>query len=110
MSAEGKTRQELEQEIVAKAWKDEAFKQQLLSNPKKTIAKEIGIEPPENIEVRVLEVSSNTIYFVIPMKPSEMEAEGELSEEALEAVAGGIANESYLNQHWGAYAFSSVTL
>ncbi len=89
MPAEGKTRQELEQEIVAKAWKDETFKQQLLSNPKETIAKEIGMEPPENVEVRVLEETPNTIYFVIPMKPSEMKAEGELSEEALESVAGG---------------------
>lgn len=88
MSTQGKTRKELEQEIVAKAWKDEAFKQQLLSNSKETIAKEIGIELPENFQMKVLEETPNTVYFVLPMKPSGIETEGELSEEALESVAG----------------------
>ncbi|NMG05529.1 NHLP leader peptide family RiPP precursor [Brasilonema sp. UFV-L1] len=86
---ENKTRQEFEADLVAKAWKDDAFKQELLSNPKAIIAKESGVQVPDNIEVRVLEENPNILYLVLPVKPADLEGEGELSEEALEAVAGG---------------------
>lgn len=88
-STQGKTRQEIETEIAVKAWKDEVFKQELLSNPKATLSKEYGVPIPDNIEVRVLEENPNTLYMVLPVKPADLEGEGELSEEALEAVAGG---------------------
>ena len=86
---ENKTRQEFEAELVAKTWKDKAFKQELLSNPKATLTKEFGTPIPDNIEVRVLEENANTLYIVLPVEPGDLESEGELSEEALEAVAGG---------------------
>ncbi len=87
---ENKSRQEFEADLVAKAWKDEAFKQELLSNPKATISKEFGTPIPDNIEVRVLEENPQTLYIVLPMKPADIQGEGELSEEALETVAGGL--------------------
>ncbi|GAA6615653.1 NHLP leader peptide family RiPP precursor [Scytonema sp. NUACC26] len=86
---ENKTRQEFEADLVAKAWKDEAFKQELLTNPKATLSKEFGTSIPDNIQVRVLEENPNTLYLVLPVKPADLEGEGELSENALEAVAGG---------------------
>lgn len=79
------TRKEIEERIIARAWQDESIKQELLSNPKSAFEKE-GIPLPENIEVRVVEEDSNTIYFVLPMQPSET---GELSDAELESVAGG---------------------
>lgn len=79
------TRQELEAKLVAQAWKDEAFRQELISNPKAAIEKEIGQELPESTDIRVLEETGNTVYLVLPQKPSLEE----LSEEELEAVAGG---------------------
>lgn len=93
MSTERKTRKELEQEIIVKAWKDEEFKKHLLGDSRETLAQEIGIDIPENIQVKVLEETPNTIYFVLPMKPSGIETEGELSEEALESLAGGAGAE-----------------
>jgi hypothetical protein len=87
---ENKSRQEFEADLVAKAWKDSAFKQELLSNPKATISKEFGTQIPDTIEVRVLEENPLTLYIVLPMKPTDLQGEGELSEEALETVAGGI--------------------
>ena len=86
---ENKTRQEFEADIVAKAWQDEAFKQELLSNPKATLTKEFGTPIPDSIQVRVLEENPNTLYLVLPVKPADLEGQGELSENALEAVAGG---------------------
>ena len=80
------TRQELEEKIVARAWQDESFKQELLSNSRAAFEKE-GISLPENFNVRVLEETPDTIYVVLPLQPSEAE---ELSDAELESVAGGV--------------------
>jgi hypothetical protein len=85
MSNNGMTRVEIEERLIAKAWQDPAFKQELISNPKDTIAKE-GISLPDTIEVRVVEENANTLCFVIPAQPNSTE---ELSEAELEAIAGG---------------------
>lgn len=79
------TRQEIEEKLIARAWQDESFKQELISNPRSAFEKE-GITLPENIEVRVVEESPNTFYLVLPVRPSET---AELSEAELESVAGG---------------------
>lgn len=76
-------RKELENKIIARAWQDESFKEELLSNPKAAFERE-SIELPESIELRVVEENANTLYFVLPPKPSE-----ELSDAELETVAGG---------------------
>jgi len=81
-----KQRQELEAQFIAKAWEDDKFKQELLSNPKATFAKAMGTELPENMKIQVLEESPTNYYLVIPKNPEVSE---ELSDEALEAVAGG---------------------
>ena len=83
------TRNELEAKLVAHAWQDEAFKQELISNPRAVLEREIGHKVSESTDIRVLEETGNTIYFVLPKKPSI----DELSEEQLEAVAGGISCE-----------------
>jgi Nitrile hydratase, alpha chain len=83
------SRQELESKLIAKAWQDETFKQELFSNPKAAFAKEMGQPLPENVEIRVLEETPTTFYIVVPKNPEVSE---ELSDEALEAVAGGGSN------------------
>jgi hypothetical protein len=81
-----KQRQELEAQCITKAWEDDKFRQELLSNPKATFAKAMGSPFPENVDLQVLEETPNTYYLVIPKNPDVSE---ELSDEALEAVAGG---------------------
>lgn len=80
------TRREFETNLIARAWKDEAFKQELMNNPQAVYEQELGKKAPEGHEFQVLEETSNTTYLVIPKKPETSE---ELSEEALESVAGG---------------------
>jgi Nitrile hydratase, alpha chain len=79
------TRQEIEERLIARAWKDSVFKGELLSNPKAALEAE-GISLPESIEIRAVEETINTFYLVIPVQPSGTE---ELSEAELEAIAGG---------------------
>lgn len=86
-------RNEFEAQIVAKAWKDSAFREALKKDPKGTVQKELAalkggeVKLPDNIRVEVLEESADTMYLVIPNNPTE--THGTLTDEQLMAVAGG---------------------
>ncbi len=86
--SEGMTRADFEAQLVAKAWQDENFKRELLNNPKAVFEREIGQKAPESFEVTVVEETPNHLYMVLPVKPAIEDSE-ELSDQALEAVAGG---------------------
>lgn len=70
-------------EVIAKAWSDESFKQKLIQNPKEAL-KEMGIDIPANMPIKVCDSSDGTFYLVLPKKP-----EGNLSEEELKRYTGG---------------------
>jgi hypothetical protein len=82
---------DLEALLISKAMADEAFKRELISNPKAVIAREIGQELPEDVEIEVLEPTPKKLYLVLPLKvESEEIPTEELSDKELEAVAGGL--------------------
>lgn len=68
--------------ITEKAWKDAAFKQKLISDPKKVL-EEFGCKP-KNLKYVVLENTDSLINLTIPLKPEDI-----LTEETLKKVAGG---------------------
>jgi len=70
--------------IIAKAWRDPAFKAELIDNPAAALKAE-GIYVPAGITVTVVENTYKQFHLVLPPVPSD-----ELSDEALDAVAGGI--------------------
>ncbi|MBV8885606.1 MAG: NHLP leader peptide family RiPP precursor [Chroococcidiopsidaceae cyanobacterium CP_BM_RX_35] len=79
-------RKDLEALLISKAWKDEAFKQALLSdNPKPAISEVIGTEILEGVEVEVLEESPSKVYLVLPMNPASVLSQ--VSDADLESVA-----------------------
>jgi hypothetical protein len=84
------TRAEMERTLVQRSLEDESFRQKLLDDPRGTVEQELGTQLPEGIEVRVVEESAQSIYLVLPSASLLGGEEGELSDQDLEAVAGGI--------------------
>ena len=90
MAEEGKekrSRQDMEAQLIAKAWADEAFMEELRTDPRAAVAKELGVTLPEGVTVEVHEEKPEhqVLHLVIPPKPGL----GELADEELDAVAGG---------------------
>src|ERR1044072_4463175 len=67
--------------VIAKAWRDPAFKAKLLADPK-AVLNEAGVTFPTDVTVRVVEDTAAHVHLVVPPKPT-----GALSEEALDHVA-----------------------
>ena len=76
--------------IIAKAWRDPAFKAELIANPAAALKAE-GIHVPAGMAVTVLENTDKQFHLVLPPVPTD-----ELSDEALEAVAGGVKRPGWL--------------
>jgi hypothetical protein len=87
------SRKDLEAKLAERAWKDEAFARELCRDPKAVLERELaalrpGARLPEGLEVTLLEESPTTLYLVLSPGPP-VAATGELSDEQLEAAAGG---------------------
>ena len=79
-------RHTVETRLVERATQDNLFRQELLTNPKPAIEKELGITIPNTINVKVVEESSDTFYLTLPYVGA---ARGELSDAELDQAAGG---------------------
>ncbi len=79
-------RKELEAKLIARVLKDESFRNDLHSDTKTTIEKELGIELPDEIDIRIVEENENEVCLVIPHDFSGIQ---ELIDVQLESVAGG---------------------
>ena len=84
-----KNRSEVFNRLILKAWEDEKFKHKLLTNPKAVYAQEFGYEVPDNLAFEVLEETLDAIKIVLPVNPFLKIPKEELSEEILDAIAGG---------------------
>jgi hypothetical protein len=86
--------QKLYAEIVQKAWENADFKKELVANPiaaiEKHIGKELNLPKGKTIVVRD-QTDESTIYINIPVS-SKHSVDAQLSEEQLEAVAGGVGD------------------
>jgi hypothetical protein len=86
-AAGGGKRAEVERTLVQRSLQDEDFRRRLLEDPKAAVEQEFGSRLPESVEVRAVEESAQTIYLVLPS--ASRLGQGELSDQDLEAVAGG---------------------
>jgi hypothetical protein len=87
MEQKTQQRNEMQAQLVERAGRDQAFRQELIANPKAVIAREFGLQIPATVEIRVVEETPTTAYLVLPAAP--LRAGQQLSEQEMEAVAGG---------------------
>jgi hypothetical protein len=95
------TPSDLTTQLIARAWKDEAFKQELLRDPTAIVERELRrLDPearlPEQVQIQVLEETATTRYLVLPPKPV-IELGEELADADLQLVAGGGGRPGSLN-------------
>src|SRR5688500_4407928 len=89
-SGGGNSRADIERKLIQRSMEDEDFRQRLLDDPKGTLEQELGTRLPDDVEVRVVEERADAIYLVLPSSASPLGGQGgELSDQELEAVAGG---------------------
>jgi hypothetical protein len=69
--------------IIAKAWKDPAFKKKLFADPKAAL-KEMGIDIPKNVTVKIVEDTPKSLTVVLPMAPTQV---NEMNDNELEKLA-----------------------
>jgi hypothetical protein len=91
-AAAGGGRAEIERKLIERSLEDEAFRQKVLADPKAAIEQELGTRLPESIEVRAVEETPEIIYLVLPRRSADVQA-GELSDQELEAVSGGMTGD-----------------
>jgi hypothetical protein len=97
-----KKKKAFEANLIIKALEDEGFRKELLEDPKAVIERESGQKLPEGVEIRVIEESPNSVTFILPRKPEMPDTKGELSDEALENVAGGaVVSVPYCEDSYG---------
>lgn len=87
---EPKNEQELRQALIVKAWKDEAFKKELIANPAKAIGELLGRPVTVGDEHKIIVTDQSdpkTMYINIPVNEDELDME--LSEDDLDIAAGG---------------------
>jgi hypothetical protein len=77
---------EVQDIIRENALKNPQYREALLSDPKALLSKQMGRDLPDWLTVKVVEERPDTIYLIAPYVPKEGE---ELSDSALESVAGG---------------------
>jgi len=70
--------------IIAKAWRDPAFKAELIANPAAALKAE-GLDVPDGVTVNVVENTDKLFHLVLPPVPTD-----ELADEQLGSAAGGM--------------------
>jgi hypothetical protein len=98
-------RQQLEQQLIEKAMKDQSFRKQLIENPGAAIEAETGWKVPETLKIKVLEEDLQTVYLVLPIFPNKI-TEAELNNAELESIAGGncvLTDSPFACSGWWSY-------
>ncbi|MEO8907508.1 MAG: NHLP leader peptide family RiPP precursor [Microbacteriaceae bacterium] len=72
-------------QLVAHSWEDPDFRAKLLADPAGVLESETGFRAPDGKRVEIVEDTDEVIYVALLARPAE------LSDEALDEVAGGAA-------------------
>ena len=78
---------ERDERVLNRALADPDFRTELVESPHASLSSLYGVTIPESADVRVFEETDDSHYVVIP--PDMTQLSEELTDEQLEAVAGG---------------------
>jgi hypothetical protein len=83
----------LEGVLVKKAWKDPAYHEKLMSNPRNMLTEEFGLTLREDINFRIFEEDFNSMHIIIRKDEPRVESqedllEDEISDQELDNVTG----------------------
>ena len=81
-----RSRREAEEAVINKALEDASFRRDLVANPHAAISRLLGFGVSPELKITVLQETPDTAYLVLPVSA----ASGELSDDQLEGVAGGL--------------------
>ena len=89
------------QDLLAKFSKSTpSYRAALLKNPKAVLEGQLGSKIPDSINVKAVEETADTMYVVVPYVP---ESGAELTDSALEMVAGGKGDTYECNNSIGGF-------
>jgi hypothetical protein len=74
--------------MLSRVWQDEAFKQELLTNPKEILKQELRTTIPDHLNIQALAESPYILYLVLPRVKPNFVYGWLLSDLQLEAVTG----------------------
>ena len=63
-------------ELVKHAWRDVAFKRELLSSPRATLEGALGITFPAGLNIYVHEQTPTDLHLILPMPPEGFQEAG----------------------------------
>jgi hypothetical protein len=75
-------------QIISRAMKDQAFRQELIANPNAVLERELGVPIPQGMTIYVHENTSTSRHLTLPAV-SQVSSGQELSDAELEEIAGG---------------------
>jgi hypothetical protein len=79
---------EVQKALSRLVWDDESLRHEIIKNPKEVIERELEIQFPEHINVKVIDLTEeNIVYFFLPHHPHEVYG-FELTSAQMEHVAG----------------------
>jgi len=74
--ADQNAQQKIWEKIVAKAWADEGYKQQLLADPATVLSAE-GMALPAGVQIKMVEATDKVAWLVLPAQNAGAVVEGE---------------------------------
>ncbi len=83
-------------QLVSRAQDDDAFRQQLVSDPRAAVKAELGIDVPASIQLRVIEEQANEVVLVLPGALRT----GTLSDADLASISGGDGDNPMVPSNW----------